>query len=550
MIYLLQVIAAALLTAVLMPFFMKLGLRWGMVDMPGGRRIHDDPTPRTGGIAMGLGLLGSLVLAPALGPLTKGILPGLVVLFAVGIVDDRYGLDYRIKFGAQLVAVSTALWGTDLELRSLGLIAPGYELPLGILGGPTTALFLLAVINSVNLADGLDSLAGGLCLLSFCATAVLPTKAPDPALISLASCAAGTVIGFLRYNTHPAMVFMGDTGSQILGFMLGITLLTYHQSASQPQIGIVLFIAGIPILDMLTVIIQRIREGQCPFRADRNHLHHILLQKGLRPHQAVVAIYFGQLVLIGVGLSLLTLPSYVSFWIYSGTTFLFVFFMTAFKKLPLEGLLKFFNRTIFGPLREKFGGGIRIIVARTALGGIFLSFGTFLILAPVWVRPIPREIGAVALVFFLVCLVLWMSGAQALQPFLKVPLYFCSLYSIVAMEIASEQLFCSHQEVWVYHLIFAFMAVCYCIYLLSGAQRSRLSAIEYLLAAIVMLILLAPNRFIVAYNVTTISSKAFLIFLCVEVLWQSVRRKRGLFPLMALGTLGFTAIMSFFPWFF
>ncbi len=233
---------------------------------------------------MAVGIVVPLASFMTDGMLLRGLFPGVAVFFVAGMLDDRFNLDYRIKFAAQVAAVLTTLVLSDLNLRNLGEVIPGCRLSCGIVEIPLTAFFLLAVINSINLADGLDGLAAGICLLVLAAVVVLGLAEGNRTAIGLAVCTAGALVGFLRYNTHPAVVFMGDTGSQILGFIVGCTLLAHHRGLPSPNPGFMLFLLGVPILDTLSVMTQRILEGRSPFRADRNHLHHILLQKGLQHH--------------------------------------------------------------------------------------------------------------------------------------------------------------------------------------------------------------------------------------------------------------------------
>jgi UDP-GlcNAc:undecaprenyl-phosphate GlcNAc-1-phosphate transferase len=160
---------------------------------------------------------------------------------------------------------------------------------LSVLGSVT---FIVAVTNAINLADGLDGLAGGLTLLSFSGMACLAYLAGDHVVLLMMVSILGGLLGFLRFNTYPARIFMGDAGSQFLGFYLAVTAIVLTdplRGPYTPALGLLLL--GLPMLDTLGVIVQRLKEGRLPFVADRNHLHHKLLAMGLSHRQAVLAIY-------------------------------------------------------------------------------------------------------------------------------------------------------------------------------------------------------------------------------------------------------------------
>jgi UDP-GlcNAc:undecaprenyl-phosphate GlcNAc-1-phosphate transferase len=153
-------------------------------------------------------------------------------------------------------------------------------------------LFVVGITNAINLADGLDGLAGGTTFLSLCALAILAYGAGEPSCAALALAFAGAVLGFLRFNTFPASIFMGDAGSQLLGFAVGVLSLRATQGGNGDiSIGTPILLLALPILDTLSVMIQRISEGRSPFSADKNHIHHKLLALGFDHHEAVMVIY-------------------------------------------------------------------------------------------------------------------------------------------------------------------------------------------------------------------------------------------------------------------
>jgi UDP-GlcNAc:undecaprenyl-phosphate/decaprenyl-phosphate GlcNAc-1-phosphate transferase len=290
MAYLLPFLLAMVVTMILLPALSRAATKWRFVDAPGERKVHSAPIPRVGGAAMAIGVLVASISVAPLEPQDRYFLlaAGVVVLF--GGLDDRFDLDYRIKLAGQVLAAAIVVFGAHIQIHELTLddrvlLPPGVSVPL-------TLLFLIGITNAINLADGLDGLAGGTTFLSLCALAMLAYGGGQPGAALLALTFAGAVLGFLRFNTYPASVFMGDAGSQLLGFAVGVISLR----ATQGGEGVVstatpILLLALPILDTLSVMVQRIGEGRSPFSADKNHIHHKLLTLGFRHHEAVMVIY-------------------------------------------------------------------------------------------------------------------------------------------------------------------------------------------------------------------------------------------------------------------
>src|SRR3569832_892670 len=210
-------LAAMLVTMALIPPLMRMATRLQIVDLPYERKVHCVAIPRVGGLAMVAGAILPLIVWLWSLPQVMGLLMGIIVIVTFGVWDDRADLDYRLKFAGQCIAAVGGWWmGVRVEeLPWIGEIAPFWSLGF-------TVLALLAVTNAVNLADGLDGLAGGSTLLSLAAIAVLGYIANQMAVVLIALAVMGSILGFLRYNTHPACVIMGDGGRHYLGFSAGV----------------------------------------------------------------------------------------------------------------------------------------------------------------------------------------------------------------------------------------------------------------------------------------------------------------------------------------
>jgi UDP-GlcNAc:undecaprenyl-phosphate GlcNAc-1-phosphate transferase len=291
---LLAALIALSITTACMPGLRRWALRVGLTDRPGPRKVHSAPVPRVGGIAMAAGILVPTLVMVPLQATMIGFLAGVLLLLAFGLWDDRCDLDYRLKFLGQFLAVALVIGVGHVRIAELTLDQP-VVLPRTV-SCLLTFGFLVGVTNAMNLADGLDGLAGGLALLYLCALAVFGAICGNHPVMAVALIEAGAILGFLRFNTHPAQVFMGDGGSQVLGFSIGVlSILATQGERSALSAALPLLLLGLPILDTVAVMLRRALAGRSPFASDRSHLHHRLLDLGFAHHEAVVLIYCVQL---------------------------------------------------------------------------------------------------------------------------------------------------------------------------------------------------------------------------------------------------------------
>ena len=290
-------IVALSVTAALIPPLSRWAPSIGLTDAPGPRKVHSVPVPRVGGLAMAAGVAVATLLSVSLTPAIRGLLLGLAVLLFFGVWDDRVTLGYRTKFAGQVLAAGICMVVGGVNIGTFvggGAVVLAQPVSIGI-----TFLFLVGITNAVNLADGLDGLAGGMALLCLAAIALFAVISGNLTVTAVALIEAGAVLGFLRFNTHPARIFMGDSGSQMLGFSVGALALMATQGEASPlSAALPLLLLGLPIMDTLTVMLTRIRAGRSPFAADRNHLHHRLLALGFAHREAVLLIYAMQVGLV------------------------------------------------------------------------------------------------------------------------------------------------------------------------------------------------------------------------------------------------------------
>jgi len=283
-------ITSLLICMALIPPLRLLAGRFHIMDQPGERKVHQHPVPRVGGIAFAIGAFASILWWGSKDSTTLSVLLGGLIILGFGVWDDRVNLSYRIKLLGQLMAALAVIIIGGIRFESIPFLLDA-ELPLWI-GIPFTVLFLVGVSNAVNLTDGLDGLAGGLSFLTLCGIAYLAYLSNDSTVLLLTVPFLGGLLGFLRYNTYPARIFMGDSGSQLLGFIMGALAILLTDSTRGPfSPALTLLLLGLPFLDTLGVIGQRLAEGRSPFIGDRTHIHHKLLSVGFFHYEAVTVIY-------------------------------------------------------------------------------------------------------------------------------------------------------------------------------------------------------------------------------------------------------------------
>ena len=292
--------AAALVVGLIVtPIVREFAHRRELLDQPGGRKVHQVPIPRLGGVAMaiafGLAIAGATIADPGLGS-TEGLRPnrapailvGVGLLLLVGIVDDTRGMKAMVKLAFQVAIAGLAWWaGLSIEL----LHFPWGIVELGPLALPITVAWIVGVINAVNLIDGLDGLAAGVVLTVLGGFGLLAAPdGVDPTLYLIAA-TMGAAVGFLAYNLHPATIIMGDTGSMVLGFVVAAVAISLTQDGVYPHAPWVPVVAlGVPLLDTAWAVVRRTARGEAFFVADRGHIHHQLLRLGFSQRDAMLSL--------------------------------------------------------------------------------------------------------------------------------------------------------------------------------------------------------------------------------------------------------------------
>ncbi|MFP4474796.1 MAG: glycosyltransferase family 4 protein [Desulfatibacillaceae bacterium] len=356
MAYLSTVLFATVLSIMGIPIMKAVAVRVGVMDAPEPRKVHKAPVPKAGGVAMALATVSSVLIWAPLDRFLVSVIAGGLVITAFGFLDDARNLGYRAKFAGQIMAALIVMLFGGLGISTLGMLLPGGAAVPALVGWPLTLVCIVGVTNAVNLSDGLDGLAGGMGMMYFLCLAYLAHLAGDTGIIIISLALAGAIFGFLRYNTHPASVFMGDAGSQFLGFVAITCSIGLTQRNEALNSLLPLLLVGFPVLDTLTVMAERMADGRSPFVADKNHFHHKLIRIGLSHSEAVVAMYGLQGVLVILALMFryhgegVVLGAYLA---------LCACVLTLFHMAHKHGYRIPRTRLLDNPLRRKLGAAVR-----------------------------------------------------------------------------------------------------------------------------------------------------------------------------------------------
>ena len=319
---------SAVIVLITTPIVRKIGLKSGLVDMPGGRKVHKRPMVRLGGVSLYLGTLVALLVVWGIGgfvditgePLTPekeygiwGVTVGGLAFFLIGLMDDLFNLSPFSRLFMQ-ATVATLAWNVGVSIDFLTIPFWGLVVFPAWLSLPVTILWLVGMANAINWIDGLDGLAAGVSGIAAVIMLIVSLFMDQPAAALIAAALAGGALGFLRYNFNPAQIFLGDGGAYFMGFTLaGVGVVGLVKSVTTAAVFLPYLILAVPILDMSAVIFERLRSGASPFVADKRHLHHRLLNAGLSHRLTVLFIYVLTLWVGSLALAFSGIPSGVAY---------------------------------------------------------------------------------------------------------------------------------------------------------------------------------------------------------------------------------------------
>ena len=283
---------AALIAYIATPFVKELAVKIGAVDVPkDDRRMHKVPIPRMGGMAIVIAFLLCALLFVKLDAQMRGVLLGAVIILVVGVLDDCLTLRAMPKFLAQIVS-ALIVYASGCEIRYVSNPFSAGLIDLGVFSGFVTVIWIVMMTNAVNFIDGLDGLAVGVSGISTATMLVIAMLMGEEGVAVILAALLGACLGFLPYNFNPAQIFMGDTGSTFLGFVLAsMSIQGLFKMYAVISFLVPFLILGVPFFDITFAVIRRLAKHQNPMTADRGHIHHRLIDMGLSQKQSVAIVY-------------------------------------------------------------------------------------------------------------------------------------------------------------------------------------------------------------------------------------------------------------------
>lgn len=288
---LLIVIILALFVGLFMPIIKKIAVFVGALDIPDKRKVHKTPIPRLGGLGIYAGFLVGYMLFGHESVQMNSVLIGSFIIMITGMIDDIKPIPAKYKFvGQTMAALIIPLYG-GIILRDLSFF--GIYMNFGILSYPITIFFILGVINCMNLIDGLDGLAGGISAIYFLTIGIISLVLNNTSGLDcvLTFIMLGSTLGFLFHNFNPASIFMGDSGSMFLGYMISVIALLGYKNVTFTSVIVPIFLLAIPIMDTFFAILRRFINHKPISMPDKNHLHHQFLKKNFSHKKTVLIIY-------------------------------------------------------------------------------------------------------------------------------------------------------------------------------------------------------------------------------------------------------------------
>lgn len=531
MLLLTTLLISIILTVVLMPYARTLACKLQAVDAPNSRKVHDRLMPRCGGMAMAVGAMTPIVLWAPMTPFTKSLLLGTLIIVVFGMADDIKDLSPMTKLGGQLGAALVAVFVGGVKISALGsFLPPGMILP-DWAAIPLTVFVIVGCTNATNLSDGLDGLAGGIALLIFFGIGFLSFGEKNWLFVMVSIAVGGSVLGFLRYNSYPAQLFMGDAGSQFLGFVAILLSITLTQQNATLSPLLPLIILGMPILDTLSVMIKRLMSGHSPFVADKTHFHHRLIKMGLFHTEAVLTIYVIQAGLVFFAVAYPGLND----WMLLASYLCFGFVMV--------GSFRIISRTDYHINRDAFLTPLKARlkplkdrgqVIRVSFG--IVKFGVPLLLLFNALFPTPEN--KYRLLFSAVSLGLlflaWFFSRYALGNVIKFGLFLLTPFLIYRCD---QSLYLSMAPVFIKLYNFSYLILLASILTTMKFTRRtngfKSSPMDFLIIFVILLIPNLPDTMFADYRLGLVAAKTVIFFYSYEVLIGELRKKTFVFPISA-----------------
>ena len=520
---------AAVTSTILIPFVARLSVSIGGIDEPGPRKIHAMSIPRLGGVAIFCAFLFTVIYFCEFDIKIKGLLAGAMVIFLTGLADDLAGLTPGQKLIGEFIAASLAVLVGNITVQNLGNPFGLGLIELGPLAIPFTIFGIVGMINAINLLDGMDGLAGGVCTIVCVDFAVLAYSTQNLQLFALSIALLGGLLGFMRYNSHPAIIFMGDGGSLLLGYCMGVfavLLVDTDTLTISPYIPLLLL--GLPVVDTLVVMVNRYRLGKSAFLPDQTHLHHRLMAMGLGQKSIVLVVYgitylLSLIAIFGRHLNDTTLL--VLLLALAGAVYGLLCYLTSSPDRR-----KWFSRRSSRSMRKAMMFRLRVQHSCVLLTAIKYLALTILIMPALLTENGSNFLALMPLLLMTAAACLYLLRRTWRDTTLQAYIYTSGVIMIFAMEnLGHDEVLPGVPLKAFSHLLFLLLFCCVLatIALRNRASKLLVSPFEYLIMLIVLSTPLLPVELTSRYHLLTVAAKSVLLFVGFKlVLMRQMQRNR------------------------
>ena len=523
MLYLTVLLVSMIITIALMPGCRGIACRLLAIDVPNARKVHKCVIPKCGGMAMAIGSMAPILLWAPITPLTKAVLIGSIILVIFGVMDDIRDLGFKTKFAGQFCAALVAILVGGVKIFSLGSLLPGGVILPDWIAIPLTLAVIVGVTNATNLSDGLDGLAGGISLLIFICIGYLGYCERDIVVTLISIAVGGSILGFLRFNSHPAELFMGDAGSQYLGFVAIVLSLDLTQNSSNLCVILPLIIIGLPILDTITVMIRRLVKGKNPFVADKKHFHHVLMRMGLYHSEAVLFIYGIQALLIMLAIALRLSNEWMLLAIYGIFSFVILGFLQQVENRQFRITRQGFLNPIKARLRTLKESGL---IIRLSFRVVTISVPLLLFFYSLIPAPRTASYYLFALISLTLVFLMWWFKRDRVDSVLKLVMYIITPFLVYTGD-RGLYAFADKNFVKFFNLYFVLLFLFILLTLNFTRRKTRFKStpLDFIVVFIVILISNLPNSALPNFHLGLVAAKTGVLFFSYEVIIGEVRLK-------------------------
>ncbi|WJW75292.1 MraY family glycosyltransferase [Thiohalobacter sp. IOR34] len=533
-------IAAMAISMAIIPLMFRIAPRIGMIDKPDARKVHAVPIPRVGGVGIVIGALVPMLILLPVDATIGAYLFGAIVLLIFGVWDDACELGHYVKFIGQFIASLAVVYYGDLHVSYLPFM--DMEPVPESFGKPFTVIAIVGMINAINHSDGLDGLAGGESLLSLGAITYLAHLAGGTSVVIIAVATIGGIFGFLRFNSHPAKVFMGDGGSQFLGFTLGVLAVMLTQKVN-PALSPALpaLFLGLPIADILSVFAQRIYHRLNWFRATKNHIHHRLLELGFHHYESVIIIYSIQAFFVIAAVLLPYESDALILGVYLGVCSLLFAMLVAAEKSGWhahhgDGTGRIAR--MLGTLRKNH------VFVRVPHRVTEIGLSLFLVGSAFMATNVPRDFGWSAGVLFGLLLLRLLFGYHLWFLFLRLIIYVALGFAVYLLN--------SYPPGWLLdadflvYLYFGVLVVAFGLGVRYAEQKKfQVTPLDYLVLIIIMIVGLISGGEIGNSRWVMLVVQLIILFYASEFVMQQMRNRWNAFTGSVLASLAVFALRGF-----